>query len=52
MYEAAKGAVILFDGKSLSNWRRRDGAPATWKVEDEKTMPLRRQAQGRRDCRA
>lgn len=34
MYEAAKGAVILFDGKSLSNWRRRDGAPATWKVED------------------
>ncbi len=27
-------AVVLFNGKDLNNWRTRDGAPATWKVED------------------
>lgn len=34
MYEAVKGAIILFDGKDLSNWRQRDGAPAGWTVGD------------------
>lgn len=27
-------AVVLFDGKDLSNWVRGDGSPATWKVAD------------------
>lgn len=27
-------AVHLFNGKDLSNWRRRDGSPAQWKVEE------------------
>ncbi len=27
-------AVVLFDGKDLSGWRKRDGQPAHWKVED------------------
>ena len=25
-------AVVLFDGKSLSEWRRQDGSPSRWKV--------------------
>ena len=30
-----KGAIVLFDGKDLSGWRRRDSdKPAPWKVED------------------
>ncbi len=29
-----KGAVVLFDGKDLSGWVRRDGKPATWVVKD------------------
>jgi hypothetical protein len=29
-----KGAVVLFDGKSLDGWVKRDGKPAEWKVED------------------
>ncbi len=28
-----KNAVVLFDGKDLSNWHRADGQPAGWKVE-------------------
>ena len=27
-------AVVLFNGKDLSNWTTRDGGPAGWKVED------------------
>ncbi|HPP12257.1 MAG TPA: DUF1080 domain-containing protein [bacterium] len=27
-------AVILFDGKDLSNWKDRNGGPARWKVEN------------------
>jgi hypothetical protein len=27
-------AVVLFDGKDLSKWQKRDGAPAGWKVEN------------------
>lgn len=28
------GAVILFNGKDVSNWRHRDGQPADWPVQD------------------
>lgn len=28
------GAVVLFNGTDVSNWRQRDGKPATWTVED------------------
>jgi hypothetical protein len=31
---APKGAKVLFDGKDLSGWVKRDGKPAAWKVED------------------
>jgi hypothetical protein len=31
---APKDAVILFDGKDLSNWTDMKGEPATWKLED------------------
>ena len=27
-------AVILFDGKDVSNWTSRKGGPAGWKAED------------------
>lgn len=27
-------AIVLFDGKDLSQWRRPDGKPVTWKVEN------------------
>ena len=27
-------AVVLFDGKDLSRWRMKNGAPAAWKVEN------------------
>jgi hypothetical protein len=27
-------AVVLFDGKDLSKWQRKDGSPAQWKVEN------------------
>src|SRR5262249_1555418 len=30
---APKEAVILFDGKDLSNWTNLNGEPAQWKVE-------------------
>jgi hypothetical protein len=29
-----EGAVILFNGKDLNNWHRRDGNPAVWTVQD------------------
>ena len=31
---APKGAVILFDGKDLSQWTKEDGSPAEWKIAD------------------
>ena len=27
-------AILLFDGKDLSNWHHQDGSPAKWKVEN------------------
>src|SRR5258708_22687545 len=27
-------AIVLFDGKDLSKWQRKDGSPAQWKVEN------------------
>jgi hypothetical protein len=27
-------AIVLFDGKDLSKWQRKDGTPAPWKVEN------------------
>jgi hypothetical protein len=29
-----KDAIVLFNGKDLSNWTTRDGEPAEWRVED------------------
>ncbi|HLJ92728.1 MAG TPA: DUF1080 domain-containing protein [Gemmataceae bacterium] len=29
-----KDAIVLFDGKDLSGWTKRNGQPAGWKVED------------------
>src|SRR5947209_1986106 len=29
-----KGAIVLFDGKDLSGWTKRNGEPAAWKVQD------------------
>lgn len=29
-----ENAVVLFDGKSLENWQRLDGKPATWELVD------------------
>ncbi len=34
MFDKPANAVTLFDGGPLSNWRRRDGSPARWEVED------------------
>ena len=30
---APSDAIVLFDGRDLSEWRSRDGGPARWKVE-------------------
>ncbi len=30
-----EGAVVLFNGRDVSNWHQRNGEPATWTVEDE-----------------
>ena len=27
-------AIVIFDGKDLTNWRSMDGSPAKWKVEN------------------
>jgi len=32
--QAPSDAVVLFDGKDLSHWRNRRGAPAEWEVKD------------------
>lgn len=29
-----ENAIVLFNGKDLSNWRQRNGEPAVWPVED------------------
>ncbi|MGI6081873.1 MAG: 3-keto-disaccharide hydrolase [Limnochordia bacterium] len=34
MCNPPKNAVILFNGKDLSNWHQRNGQPATWTVEE------------------
>src|SRR5437870_1185615 len=31
---APSDAVVLFDGKNLSNWRNAKGGPAEWRVHD------------------
>src|SRR5258708_40306728 len=31
---APDGAIILFGGKSLEGWTKRDGKPAAWKILD------------------
>ena len=31
---APEGAIALFNGRDVSNWTGRDGAPAQWQVED------------------
>ncbi|HTU23426.1 MAG TPA: DUF1080 domain-containing protein [Gemmataceae bacterium] len=33
--ETPKGAKVLFDGKDLSGWVKRDGKPAAWKIKDD-----------------
>jgi hypothetical protein len=37
---APKDALVLFDGKSLENWTRRDGKPAAWKLLDGGIMQV------------
>ena len=32
--------VVLFDGKDLSNWVRRDGTPAQWKLLEDGSMQV------------
>lgn len=34
------GAVVLFDGKGLDAWTRRDGKPAGWKLVDGNAMQV------------
>ena len=29
-----EGAVVLFNGRDVSNWHQRNGDPATWSIED------------------
>jgi 3-keto-disaccharide hydrolase len=36
-----KGAVVLFNGRDLSNWHTRDGKPAGWQVEDRVVTVVR-----------
>jgi hypothetical protein len=31
---ASAGAIVLFDGKSLSGWQRGDGEPVAWRIVD------------------
>ena len=32
--QAPSDAIVLFDGKSLSQWQSQDGSPAKWVVRD------------------
>jgi Domain of Unknown Function (DUF1080) len=32
--QTPSGAVALFNGRDVSNWQKRNGQPAAWKVED------------------
>lgn len=34
MRERPEDAVLLFNGKDLTNWHQRDGRPAVWRVEE------------------
>src|SRR4051794_20059233 len=36
-----KGAVVLFDGKSLDKWTKRDGKPAGFKLVDGDAMEVK-----------
>lgn len=36
---APDNAVVLFNGENLSNWVRRGGEPAVWKIEDGAMTP-------------
>ena len=31
---APSNTIVLFNGRDISNWTKRDGSPAEWKVED------------------
>jgi hypothetical protein len=35
VFKPVENAVILFNGKGVSNWHQRNGQPATWTVDDE-----------------
>jgi hypothetical protein len=39
---APDGAIILFDGKSLDGWTKRDGKAAHWKILDGGTLQVER----------
>src|SRR4029079_7847100 len=34
------GAIVLFDGKSLEGWTKKDGTPAGWKLVDGGAMEV------------
>src|SRR5215210_6014140 len=34
------GAVVLFDGKSLDGWTKKDGTPAQWKLVEGGVMEV------------
>lgn len=38
---APSGAVVLFDGKTIDGWTKRDGKPAAWKLVDGRAMEVK-----------